>query len=518
MSVNKIPLGRIIRIAGANIIVDLIVGKDISHPQNISGAPKFFASINSFVYSKLLDGRIVIGRVSELYDGSTEGNFELDFDEEENLGKIVEKNKYLAKIKLIGTYDPYLEKFEASVNAFPTIGNEVYYLPEHVEKNLFQNKSKNLIEIGKSFRNNDVHIYADIDILFGKHLGVFGTTGSGKTCTIVSLIQSLMDKERVRFTKGIEISPKIIIFDPNNEYAKAFTNTGYEPLEIAEECLRLPHTFLEISEYYQLLNASSGVQMPILKKEIQDLREKQNNNFKLEELRKMIELSLKNNKRNNNMKNWLDPLLERLEAIISDEKLVKIIDDDDKSLNTIDQILKHNTNEIFIIHSDFEREELDIIIFLFSKILYKMMQDRATEKNVILLFEEAHRYLNEEEEENFKLGTYYVRRIAREGRKFGINLIISTQKPSQISKTILSQCNSYIIHKLTDFRDLEIAKNVAGVNVKELVQLLPVLEKQYALVTGEAFVIPEIVRINDANPLPLSNDPQVVESWDKNKH
>jgi len=59
--------------------------------------------------------------------------------------------------------------------------------------------------------------------------------------------------------------------------------------------------------------------------------------------------------------------------------------------------------------------------------------------------------------------------------------------------------------KLTDFRDLEIAKNVAGVNAKELVQLLPVLEKQYALVTGEAFLIPEIVRINDANPLPLSN-------------
>ncbi len=515
MSINKIPLGRIIRIAGANIIVDLIVGKDISHPQNISGAPKFFASINSFVYSKLLDGRIVIGRVSELYDGSTEGNFELDFDEEENLGKIVEKNKYLAKIKLIGTYDPYLEKFEASVNTFPTIGNEVYYLPEHVEKNLFQNKSKNLIEIGKSFRNNDVHIYADIDILFGKHLGVFGTTGSGKTCTIVSLIQSLMDKERVRFTKGIEISPKIIIFDPNNEYAKAFTNTGYEPLEIAEECLRLPHTFLEISEYYQLLNASSGVQMPVLKKAVQELKGKKNNYFKLADLQKKI---IDEAEKDITKRNWLDPLLKRLEAIISDKKLIKIIDDDDKSLNTIDQILKNDTNEIFIVHSDFEREELDIIIFLFSKILYKMMQDRATEKNVILLFEEAHRYLNEEEEENFKLGTYYVRRIAREGRKFGINLIISTQKPSQISKTILSQCNSYIIHKLTDFRDLEIAKNVAGVNVKELVQLLPVLEKQYALVTGEAFVIPEIVRINDANPLPLSNDPQVVESWDKNKH
>ena len=515
MSVNKIPLGRIIRIAGANLIVDLIVGKDISHPQNISGAPKFFASINSFVYSKLLDGRIVIGRVSELYDGSTEGNFELDFDEEENLGRIVEKNKYLAKIKLIGTYDPSLEKFEASVNTFPTIGNEVYYLPEHVEKNLFQNKSKNLIEIGKSFRNNDIDIYADIDILFGKHLGVFGTTGSGKTCTIVSLIQSLMDKERVRFTKGIEISPKIIIFDPNNEYAKAFTNTGYKPLEIAEKCLRLPHTFLEISEYYQLLNASSGVQMPVLKKAIQELKGKENNYFKLTDLQKKINDEVE---KDIAKRNWLDPLLKRLEAIISDEKLVKIIDDDDKSLNTIDQILKNDTNEIFIVHSDFEREELDIIIFLFSKILYKMMQDRATEKNVILLFEEAHRYLNEEEEENFKLGTYYVRRIAREGRKFRINLIISTQKPSQISKTILSQCNSYIIHKLTDFRDLEIAKNVAGVNVKELVQLLPVLEKQYALVTGEAFVIPEIVRINDANPLPLSNDPQVVESWDKNKY
>ena len=120
---------------------------------------------------------------------------------------------------------------------------------------------------------------------------------------------------------------------------------------------------------------------------------------------------------------------------------MEIIDNDDKPENTVPKILS-NEDEISIIHSDFEREEMDII-------------------------------------------------------------------------KILSQCNSYIIHKLTDYRDLDIVKSLVGANARELVEFVPILEKQHALVVGEAFTMPEIVKINPADPLPKSNDPKVIESWRK---
>ena len=512
LSINKnnVPLGKIIKIFGINVIVDLLIGNNITHPKNMSGSPKLLASINNFVYTKLLDGRIAIGRVIGLHDKSLEYDFEIDSDflDEEIKKEKNEKDKYLAKVKLIGIYDQSLEQFEPTLNMFPTIGNEVYQLPERVGRVLFQPTCEHLIEIGESFMNDNIPVYANLDVLFGKHLGVFGTTGSGKTCTVVSLIQELKDKNRTKLKNIDEIRPKIIIFDPNNEYEKAFEGI-YKYSIIEKEDLRLPHTFLDVAEYYQFLNASSGVQMPKLKTAIEKLR-KGTSNFKLEDLRKNLE-----NETDNKIKDWLAPLIRRLEAITSDEILMEIIDNDDKPENTVEEILSNkNEDEISIIHSDFEREEMDIIIFLFNKILYRKIQENEF-KNVLLIYEEAHRYLNEEEESNFKLGTYYVQRISREGRKFGISLIISTQKPSQISKTILSQCNSYIIHKLTDYRDLEIAKNIVGANARELVEFVPILEKQHALVVGEAFTMPEIVKINPADPLPKSNDPKVIESWRK---
>ncbi|KLO21561.1 hypothetical protein X275_08730 [Marinitoga sp. 1197] len=210
---------------------------------------------------------------------------------------------------------------------------------------------------------------------------------------------------------------------------------------------------------------------------------------------------------------WMGTLLYRIERIVEDEVIFKILEYEPEKKNIIEKIMEDNENEIFIIEADFDKDELDIIVFLFSKILYKLKVENKDYKNIVLLFEEAHRYINEDDKNDYKLGSYYIERLAREGRKFGISLIISSQRPSELSKTIISQCNSYIIHRITNKNDLEVVSKIVGVSNKNLLDIVPVLEKQNALVLGEAFIIPEIVKIFDADPLPLSHDPEVIKSW-----
>ena len=209
-------------------------------------------------------------------------------------------------------------------------------------------------------------------------------------------------------------------------------------------------------------------------------------------------------------------MINRIQTISEDTRISPIFEwRDDDTKNTIEQIME-SEDEIIIIEADFEKDELDIVMFLFSKLVYGWaVRNRKAEdiNSVVILFEEAHRYINEGDQDDYKLGTYYIERLAREGRKFGISLIISSQRPSELTKSIISQCNSFIIHRITNKLDLEFINRSISSNNQELIKFVPGLEKQYAIVFGEAFGYTDIVKIATASPIPKSEDPKVIGSW-----
>lgn len=125
-----------------------------------------------------------------------------------------------------------------------------------------------------------------------------------------------------------------------------------------------------------------------------------------------------------------------------------------------------------------------------------------------LVLEEAHRYINADISET-KLGNYYIDKLSREGRKFGIGLVISSQVPLMLSYEIVSQCNSVIMHKITSKRDMEFLRGVLRISNDAFYLQMSALEKQHAVVCGEAFPNDSIVKIYDAYPLPQSNDPVI---------
>ncbi len=133
---------------------------------------------------------------------------------------------------------------------------------------------------------------------------------------------------------------------------------------------------------------------------------------------------------------------------------------------------------------------------------------------VVLVLEEAQNYIQQPrfaEEESIARAVF--ERIAREGRKYGLSLVVASQRPSELSKTVLSQCNSFIVHRLQNPEDLRYFKEIVPGIYGPMLDQIPALAPQTALVLGECVPAPALVRIREARPVPRSRDPQFYRYW-----
>lgn len=163
-------------------------------------------------------------------------------------------------------------------------------------------------------------------------------------------------------------------------------------------------------------------------------------------------------------------------------------------------------------------EVLDISIGLITRFIYDSMfwgrDESYTGKQRPLLFayEEAHTYLNKNENNSYSKAA--VERIFKEGRKFGVGALVISQRPSEISETILSQIGTFISLRLTNSGDQSIIKSSAPDNLNSLMDLLPSLRIGEAVVVGESIKIPSRIRLRLNNPRPTSEDPDLVKCWE----
>ena len=133
---------------------------------------------------------------------------------------------------------------------------------------------------------------------------------------------------------------------------------------------------------------------------------------------------------------------------------------------------------------------------------------------VVLVLEEAQNYIRQArfaEEES--ISRIVFERIAREGRKFGLSLVVASQRPSELSKTVLSQCSSFIVHRLQNPEDLRYFKEIVPGIYEPMLEQIPALAPQTALVLGECVPAPALVKIREARPVPRSRDPKFYRYW-----
>ncbi len=179
------------------------------------------------------------------------------------------------------------------------------------------------------------------------------------------------------------------------------------------------------------------------------------------------------------------------------------------------------SNVVIIDLSLLASEVLENVTALIGRLIHEFLQ-RLTdpvsgvgrgEYPVVLVLEEAQNYVYEGTRKEDSISKLVFERIAREGRKYGLGLVIVSQRPSELSRTVLSQCNSFIVHRLQNPEDLRYFREIVPGIYGQLLEQLPALAPRSALVLGECVQAPALVEMREANPVPKSKNPKFYRSW-----
>lgn len=229
-----------------------------------------------------------------------------------------------------------------------------------------------------------------------------------------------------------------------------------------------------------------------------------------------------------------DRFVPRLETKLNDDRLSFLLnrknhDGDEYKTEDLSEILKqflgftdsNETNITIIDLSGIPFEVLSLVVSLISRLVfdfcfhYKSMKKDNNEIPFLLVLEEAHNYIPQNQGAKYHSVKKSIERIAKEGRKYGLSLMIVSQRPSEISETIFSQCNNFVAMRLTNPTDQQYVKRLMPDSVSAITDTLPILEKQEALIIGDSIPIPTIVKIKELIDKPASNDIDFRTEWKK---
>lgn len=161
---------------------------------------------------------------------------------------------------------------------------------------------------------------------------------------------------------------------------------------------------------------------------------------------------------------------------------------------------------------------LETITGLIGRMILEFLSRFDKEKRgsipVVIALEEAQNYIPEyNRKDRESISKKVFERIAREGRKYGLSLVVSSQRPSELSKTVLSQCNSFIVHRIQNPDDQSYIRKLVSSANSEILSQLPTLPQQHVIVMGDCVRTPIVARMNDAKPKPNSNNPEFISNW-----
>lgn len=184
-----------------------------------------------------------------------------------------------------------------------------------------------------------------------------------------------------------------------------------------------------------------------------------------------------------------------------------------------DSLIQNLPSQITILDmSLLPSEVLETITGLVGRIILEFVsrfgEDSRGTMPVVMVLEEAQNYIPEiNKKDRTSISRKVFERIAREGRKYGLSLVVSSQRPSELSKTVLSQCNSFVIHRLQNPDDQQYIRKLVSSASSEILNQLPILPQQHAIILGDAVRTPVLARINTADPRPKSDNPRFIENW-----
>lgn len=496
----------------------------------------------------------LIGMVNKIIRTYPDKDLEAEDDLTTNSSDIV-------KINMIGTLldKVGLQKnvFKRTLESVPEISSEVYIMNDE-NLTAFMNvisttsaEGSDPLNIGTYALNKHANAYLDGNRFFQKHAVIVGSTGSGKSCTVATIIQQVSTLK----------SANAVLFDIHGEYApiegeniKHYRIAG--PTDTYEEdILFLPYWLLTYEEMLAMLldrgdqNAPNQAMLfsrTVLKEKKSFLSDNgregladnitidspvpYNMNGVLDEFNRLnteMVPGANNKLKKGDYNSILSRFIQRLENKVNDKRLNFMFckDEDLLKYEYIDILFKKlmlsasNNGGIKIIDfSEVPSDILPLIVSLIARLVFTVQQwvDKEKIQPIALFCDEAHLYIPQEVKDGVEtLSLNSFERIAKEGRKYGVGLVVITQRPSEVDRTVLSQSSNYVAMRLTNSDDQNVIKRLLPDSIGNFGEILPILDVGEALVVGDASLLPSRIIIRKPNPEPNSSNVKFWDEWSK---
>ena len=409
------------------------------------------------------------------------------------------------------------------------------------------------LSLGKYTLDSEADAWIDGNRFFQRHAVVVGSTGSGKSWTIARILEQAAALPNAN----------AILFDIHGEYSP-LTKNGISHLRVAgpgdladrklaDGVLFLPYWLLTYEEMLAMLLDRSDQNAPnqamIFNREVVAakrcyLKTKEQGaevlaNFTIDSpvpynldnvLKKLNECDTEmiagtKSEKQGPFHGKLTRFIQRLESKVDDRRLGFLFRAGEdamryKWMEELATILLGSTTVrgqggIKIIDfSEVPSDILPLIIGLVARVVFSVQQwtEKAKQHPVALLCDEAHLYIPERREAGIsEQGLKSFERIAKEGRKYGVGLIVISQRPAEVNRTVLSQCNNFVAMRLTNAEDQAVIRRLLPDTLGGFAELLPILDIGEALVVGDAAMLPSRIRIDKPTQQPSS---ATVDFWD----
>ncbi len=445
--------------------------------------------------------------------------------------------------------------FERGVVTYPLPQQTIYLTPKAELRAIYRSSGVAAIEIGEHVGAGGAPCFADMNQLLGKHTAVLGSTGAGKSGAVAAIIHSILEH---RASTGGTWKPKIVILDPHNEYGAAFTK--HDRLSTDEGSLRLPYWLLDLDETLSLLigkteyaatSQSNIVKNALLNARIAAARDL----LALDHSRLTVDSPVpyvlgdpsgldefgetggtkyvtgfvgqvnaqRPNNRDKKAHEDYNKVLRKLESLLSDTRFGFMMEPWDGKTDPFPQILGQfmgDGSDVRVVDLSGVPNEVAgtasaaVARMLFAVKIWQTEEERRSSP-VLLVCEEAHRYVPNAGGAQYEAAQGAIRRLAKEGRKYGIGLMLVSQRPSEVEATVLSQCNSWIVLRIANESDREHVRAILPDSMAGLTSVLSGLRRQEAIFVGLAATIPSriLIRTLTSEQLPSSGDIDFEAGW-----
>ena len=437
-------------------------------------------------------------------------------------------------------------KFFRGVRTYPVLGEAAYNMSPLELSTIFNREGEACIDVGRLQQDNSIIAKVRVDDLLSKHFAILGSTGSGKSCTVALVLQAILDAN----PQG-----HVVLFDPHNEYSKSF---GDKAEAITGDTLDLPLWIFDFVETCELLcsdiedhareeeeilhdvilkakqlfdrslqknDVSSQINLDDLEADLQRSTHISLDSpvpYRIRDVVKLVDHNMGKLENANNLAPY-KRLKRRINSIIADPRYGFIFKNQTSPRpieDLVGRIFRLPVNGKPISCLDFSSipsEMLNIVVSVVSRLAFELATWSERKLPILLVCEEAHRYIPKDRSLGFHSTRRIISRIAKEGRKYGVSLAIVSQRPSELEPSTLSQCSTIFSMRLSNEVDQKFVEAAVPDGATELLSFLPSLGVAEAMVFGESVNLPMRVILNNlaAEFRPHSSSAQFTELWQK---